>query len=1101
MKKELIRAAWFFQVFLLVSTLSPGQKKETQSKPAAAGNSLDQATFNALRFRSVGPAITSGRVADIAVNPANPAEYYVAAASGGVWKTRNAGITYEPVFDNEGSYSIGCVSIDPSNPNVVWVGSGENNNQRSVAYGDGIYKSEDGGKSWKNMGLKNSEHIGRITIDPRNPDMVYVAAYGPLWNAGGDRGIYKTTDGGKTWTQVLKISDNTGCNDILMDPRNSNVLYAAAHQRRRQVYTYISGGPESAVYKSTDAGATWSKLSNGLPTADMGRIGLAISPVNPDYVYAIIESTEKNGGVFRSTDRGASWEKRGDNVTAGNYYQEIFCDPKDVNKVYYVDFWVMQSNDGGKTFAKIGEKFKHVDNHALWIDPDHTDHLLVGCDGGLYETRDHGANWEFKDNLPVTQFYKVATDNDFPFYNIYGGTQDNNSLGGPSRTISANGITNSDWFITNEGDGFESQIDQEDPNTVYAQSQYGGLVRYNRKTGETVDIRPIEGANDPAMRWNWDSPLLISSHSHTRLYFGSNILFRTDDKGNSWKAISGDLSRQLDRNRLPLMGRVWSMDAVAKNQSTDFYGNLVSIAENFFDENTLYTGTDDGLIHVTHNGGGSWEKMDRIPGVPDRSYVNQIIASRHHRSTIFVAFNHHRYGDFKPYLLKSTDDGKTWVSISGNLPERGSVYCMAEDHKDPNLLFAGTEFGVFFTTDGGQQWTRLKGGLPVVAVRDMEIQRREDDLVLGTFGRGFYILEDYSLLRNLKKSDLDKTALLFPVKDAWMFNHARRWGHPGKAFQGEAFYSTPNPPIAAVFTYYLKEDIKTIKEKRREAEKEKIKKGEDVFYPSWDSIRLEDNQPAPYLLLTVSDEAGNSIRRIKTGVKKGLNRVNWNFRYDSPGPVNFNTPDPSNPYDVPEEGHLVMPGKYNVTLSKFEDGRFTELAGPVSFTAKALNWQTATAVEQEKLLAFARKVSSIRRAAAGASEFRNELSEKLKFLRAAAQNTPSVPAEVTGKLYEIDGILTGINNNLNGDASLARREKETVPSINGRIESLEYSLWNATATPTQTSYQSYQVAAGRLPGVLKALNQAASDLEAIENTLEQKGAPYTPGRLPVWTDQ
>ena len=1101
MKKVLIRPASYFLAFVLASGLSFGQKKETQSKTDAAGNSFDQAAFNALKFRSVGPAITSGRVADIAVNPVNTAEYYVAAASGGVWKTRNAGITYEPLFDNEGSYSIGCVSIDPSNPNVVWVGSGENNNQRSVAYGDGIYKSEDGGKSWKNMGLKNSEHIGRITIDPRNSNIVYVAAYGPLWNAGGDRGIYKTTDGGNTWTQVLKISDHTGCNDILMDPRNSNVLYAAAHQRRRQVYTYISGGPESAIYKSTDAGATWSKLSNGLPAADMGRIGLAVSPVNPDYVYAIIESTEKNGGVFRSTDRGASWEKRGDNVTAGNYYQEIFCDPKDINKVYYVDFWVMQSNDGGKSFAKIGEKFKHVDNHALWIDPDNTDHLLVGCDGGLYETRDHGTNWEFKDNLPVTQFYKVATDNDFPFYNIYGGTQDNNSLGGPSRTISANGITNSDWFITNEGDGFESQIDQEDPNTVYAQSQYGGLVRYNRKTGETVDIRPIEGANDPAMRWNWDSPLLISSHSHTRLYFGSNILFRTDDKGNSWKAISGDLSRQLDRNRLPLMGRVWSMDAVAKNQSTDFYGNLVSIAENFFDENTLYTGTDDGLIHVTHNGGGSWEKTDRIPGAPDRSYVNQIIASRHHRSTIFVAFNHHRYGDFKPYLLKSTDDGKTWVSISGNLPERGSVYCMAEDHKDPNLLFAGTEFGVFFTTNGGQQWTRLKGGLPVVAVRDLEIQRREDDLVLGTFGRGFYILEDYSLLRNLKKSDLDKAAILFPVKDAWMFNQARKWGHPGKAFQGEAFFSTPNPPVAAVFTYYLKEDIKTIKEKRREAEKEKIKKGEDVFYPSWDSIRLEDNQPSPYLLLTVSDEAGNSIRRIKTGVKKGLNRVSWNFRYDSPGPVNFNAPDPSNPYDVPEEGHLVMPGKYNVTLSKFEDGRFTQLAGPVSFTAKALNWQSATAGEQEQLMAFARKVFSIRRAAAGANEFRNELNEKLKFLKVAAQSTPGVPAELTAKIYEIENALVGINNNLNGDASLARREKETVPSINGRIESLEYSLWNATATPTQTSYQSYRVAADRLPGVLKALNQAASDLENIEKTLEQKGAPYTPGRLPVWSDQ
>ncbi len=737
-------------------------------------NLLKSETFNGLKFRSIGPALTSGRVVDLAVNPNNSKEYFVAAAAGGVWKTVNGGITYDPVFESEGSFSIGCVVYDPNNTNVIWVGSGENNNQRSASYGDGVYKSTDGGKSWKNMGLKNSEHTGMIKVDPKNSDIVYVAAYGPLWSKGGDRGIYKTTDGGKSWKKILTVSEYTGFNEIHIDPRYSNILYASAHQRFRQGYSYISGGPESNLYKSNDGGLTWDTLSNGLPAGDKGRIGISISPANPDYVYAIIEASGKNGGVFRSTDRGSSWTKMCDNNTAGNYYGEIFCDPKEVNKVFYVDFWVMVSADGGKTFNKIGEKYKHVDNHALWIDPIDTEHLLTGCDGGVYETYDFGDNWEFKANLPITQFYKVAIDNAMPFYNVYGGTQDNNSLGGPSRTINANGITNADWFFTQEGDGFESQVDPEDPNTVYCQSQYGGLGRFDKKTGELMDIKPIEGANEKAYRWNWDSPLLVSSHKHTRIYFGANKLFKSDDKGNSWTCISEDLSRQLDRNKLPMMGKVWSVDAVAKNQSTDFYGQLVTVAESYFDENTLVVGTDDGLIHVTNDGGKNWTKIDNIPGVPKNTYVNQIIASKHDKNVFYAAFNHHRYGDFKPYIFKSVDGGKTWLPKHGDLPVRGSVYSLEEDHINRNLLFAGTEFGLFFTLDGGNQWIQLKGGLPTTAIRDIAIQKRENDLVVATFGRGFYILDDYSALRNISTEAFQKEALILPVKDALMYNEWRK---------------------------------------------------------------------------------------------------------------------------------------------------------------------------------------------------------------------------------------------------------------------------------------------------------------------------------------
>ena len=1059
-------------------------------------------TFNGLKFRSIGPAVTSGRVVDFAVDPKNSKIYYVAAACGGVWKTSNAGITYEPVFEGEGSYSIGCVEIDPNNSNVVWVGSGENNNQRSVAYGDGVYKSEDGGKSWKNMGLKNSEHIGMIAIDPKNSSIVYVAAYGPLWSPGGDRGIYKTTDGGKTWNQVLKVSENTGFNEIHIDPRNSDLLYATAHQRRRQVFTYINGGPESNIYKSTNGGNTWDTLTNGLPKdVDKGRIGLSISPVNPDYIYAIIEAGDKKGGVYRSTDRGASWEKRCDNSTAGNYYQEIFCDPKDVEKVYYVDFWVMVSTNGGKSFEKIGEKYKHVDNHALWIDPADTRHLLVGCDGGIYETYDLGANWQFKSNLPVTQFYKVATDNALPFYNVYGGTQDNNSLGGPSRTISANGITNADWFITQEGDGFETQVDQENPNIVYPQFQYGGLYRYDKKSGEGVDIKPVEAEGEPALRWNWDSPLLISQHKHTRLYFGANKLFKSDDMGNSWQAISGDLSRQIDRNKLPVMGKVWSMDAISKNSSTDFYGNLVSIAESKFDENHLVVGTDDGLIHVTTDGGKNWTKVDNIPGVPERTYVNQIIGSQHDKNIFYALFNHHRYGDFKPYICKSKDGGKSWSAIESNLPARGSVYTIAEDHVNPDLLFAGTEFGVYFSIDGGLHWTQLKSGLPTIAVRDIEIQKRENDLVLATFGRGFYILDDYTPLRNLKKDDLKKEAWIAPIKDSWLFNESHSWGAPLKGFQGESFFSVPNPKVGAVFTYYLKDDLKTIKEKRKEAEKEKIKAGQPVYYPSNDSIRLEDNYPDPYLVFIVTDDGGNVVRKLKVSGKKGVSRIVWDFRHNSPGEINFNTPDPSNPYDVPEMGYAAMPGNYKVSLNKFEDGKITELVPQQSFKVNSLNAASLPATDKKALDDFCKKVSEIRRAVAATDAYRSELVNKIKFMKQAFVDAPAAMPDAVAQVRSIEKRLADLNTKLNGDASLSRREFETPPSISSRIGNIEGSLWITSAAPTQTFIQSYETASRQFTPVLDEMKKLDTEINKLEDLLEQNKAPYTPGRLPVWKDK
>jgi photosystem II stability/assembly factor-like uncharacterized protein len=1056
-------------------------------------------TYAGLAFRSIGPALTSGRVVDFAVDPRDRARYFVAAGSGGVWKTVNAGTTWEPVFDNEASYSIGCITLDPANPNVVWVGTGENNSQRSVSWGDGVYRSEDGGASWKNLGLKASEHIGKILIDPRDSRIVYVAAQGPLWGPGGDRGLYKTTDGGTTWKAVLSISRHTGVTDVVLDPRNPDILYAAAYQRRRHVWTMIDGGPESAIHRSTDGGTTWTKLSGGLPGDDVGRIGLAIGIHDPDIVYAIIELPNRKGGFYRSTNRGASWDKRSDYANgSAQYYSEIVVDPANDDRIYAMDTMLKVSDDGGKTWRNLGERSKHVDNHAIWIDPRDPDYYLVGCDGGVYESFDRGATWNYKANLPITQFYRVTVDQSSPFYQVYGGTQDNFSLGGPARTVSSSGVTNADWIVTTGGDGFETVVDPEDPNTVYAQSQYGGLVRWDRRTGESVGIKPQEGKGEPALHWNWDSPLIVSPHSHTRLYFAANVVFRSDDRGDTWKAVSPDLTRRIDRNTLPVMDRVWGVDAVAKSASTSLYGNIVALSESRKKEGTLYAGTDDGLIQVTEDGGATWRKIERFSGVPEHTYVSCVATSPHEASTVYAAFDNHKNADFHPYLLKSADAGRTWTSIASNLPGNGPVYVVVEDHLKPGLLFCGTEYGAFFSSDGGGHWVRLKGGLPTIAVRDMAIQERENDLVLATFGRGFYVLEDYSVLRSVRPDLPGKEPALFGVKDAALYVQSRPLGLVGKAFMGEALYTAENPPPSAVFTYYLPEDLKTRKQRRRDEEK---KSAADAArpYPAYEQLRDEDDEEAPAIILTVADDEGNVVRRVTGPLTAGLHRVRWDLRYPTLTPARLTGPDPEDPFTEPDLGPLVMPGRYSVRLARRVDGLTAEIAGPVSFRVVPLMATQVPEADRAALLAFQKKVADLQRAVQGTSRVLDEVAARFPLLRRALDDAPGLPAAWKDSVRAIEVRTNALVRKLRGDRTLASRNEPVPPSIFDRVENIVTDQLLSQSLPTATHRRAYAVAAEEFAPLLEDVRTLVSrDLPAIERALESAHGPWTPGRVPVW---
>jgi photosystem II stability/assembly factor-like uncharacterized protein len=983
--------------------------------------------------------------------------------------------------------------LDPKNPEIIWVGTGENVSGRHVGFGDGIYRSLDAGETWTQMGLIESEHISRILISPEDSRIMYVAAEGSLWKPGGERGVFKSVDGGHNWEQVLEISPDTGVTNLEFSPRNYKVLYAAAYQRRRSVALFLGGGPESGIYKSTDAGENWRRIEKGLPKGDVGKIGLAVSTVDPDHVYATMEATPEEQGCYRSIDGGESWEKRSDYVSGGtgeHYYQEIYASPHKLGLVYQMDVRIHISEDGGKTFAQLGEPHKHSDNHALVFDPDDPKYLLVGSDGGIYETWDHGKSWKFVANLPVTQFYKVAVDNDFPFYNIVGGTQDNSTQLGPSRTLNQHGIRNQDWIITLGGDGHGCQIDPEDPNIVYSEMQIGRPSRLDKVSQERIDIQPQPGPKDAPERWNWDAPILISPHLHTRLYFGSQRLWRSDDRGDSWKPISGDLTRNQNRYELKIAGRVWAVNSVFDHSAMSFYNTTTSISESPLVEGLIYVGTDDGLVQVTENGGKDWRRVDSLPGVPDLFYVNEVKASVHDSQTVFVAADNHKAGDLKPYLLKSTDRGRTWVSISGDLPDKHLVWSVVQDHVRPDLLFVGTEFGIFFTLDGGQRWIKLKGGVPTISFRDLEIQRREEDLVAASFGRGFYIFDDFTVLRDVNEGLLQEEAHLFPVKKALLYVPGSPLGGGEKASQGAAYFNAPNPPFGAVITYYLSTPLQTGREKRREKEKEIRKSGGDIPFPGWEALRKESREVRPQVVLTISNEKGEVIRRILGPTGKGFHRVAWDLRYPSVEPVAL-------PSDLSRSasGPLVLPGRYQVTLSTLVNGLETEIGGSQSFEVVALGRSALQAQNPEEVLKFQRETAELLRRALSAQKIVNNTSSRLQHIRKALIMTPSASSELFERTRTLESELADLKEALGGDSIRGSLSEPVVPGIISRLRQIVNGHWRTTYGPTQTHRKNLEIASRSYSTLSSLLRQLTEEkLARLEKDIEAAGAPYTPGR-------
>jgi len=950
MSKKLVRITLAFCGFLfLVAGPATGQKEKqkAKAKPASADvnptsntepASMDK--FKSLEFREIGPAVMGGRIDDFAAVESNPNIVYVGVASGGVWKTTNNGTTWEPVFDKEHVSTIGDIAIAPSDPSVIWVGSGEPNNRQSSSWGDGIYKSTDAGKTWKNMGLAETHHIGRVVIHPRNPDVVYAAALGHLWGPNPERGVYKTSDGGKTWNQVLKISNDTGVSDIAMDPESPDTLYAAAYTRRRTPFGFNGGSTESAIYKTADGGATWKKLVKGLPYengGETGRIGLDIYRKDPNIVYALVQ--HEKGGIFRSEDKGETWKKMSDTDPRPSYYSQVRVDPNNDLRIWVLGAAMFFSEDGGKTFTTRRVQKIHGDFHALWIDPSNSNHIIAGSDGGINWSYDDGKTWDFLNNIAIGQFYEIGLDNEKP-YHICGGLQDNGSWCGPSATLGRDGISNEDWTLIHGGDGFYAQIDNVEPWIVYTESQDGYLARRNLRSAQERSIKPEAKVGEPHYRFQWNSPVAVSAHDHNTIYYGGNYFFKSTDRGDSWKRLGNDLTSGIDRNKLQIFGKTPDKQTLSRHDGVQEYPTITTISESPVTADVLWAGTDDGNVQVTRDGGKSWKNVaPQVPGVPRGTYVSRVVASRYAEGTAYVTFDGHRTDDYAVYIFASSDYGETWQAIRRGIPDTaGSVHVVREHPRNANLLFAGTEFGLWISWDRGANWAAFKNNFPTVPVDDIELQARENDLVLATHGRSIWIFDDLTPLEKMDATVAASELTFFPPRAANVWHiYTRRWSAGQKAFAAK------NPPAGAVINYYLKSALPpaepkpdSAEKKETTAESQKPKTDEPQAKPAAklsqkpvetpaaettekSSEKKEEKQEPKKegkVKIVVTDKDGKMIRELEAPGSAGVNRTNWDLRYNPPAePTPEQLEAIAAGYGFGPRGPYAEPGEYQIKIT------------------------------------------------------------------------------------------------------------------------------------------------------------------------------------------
>ena len=1067
---------FLFAALLLSYTPAQSQDKEKDKSP------VEQA-LSGFSFRSVGPAFMSGRIADIAIDPNNENVWYVAVGSGGVWKTTNAGTTWKPLADKQPFYSTGAITLDPNNSQTVWLGTGENVGGRHVGIGHGMYLSRDGGKTWKNKGLKKSEHISKIIVHPTDSNTLWVAAQGPLWSSGGERGLYKTTDGGATWRQTMNLDEWTGVTDLLIDPRDPNVLYAASWQRHRNVAAYMGGGPGTAIYKSVDGGESWRKLKTGLPSSNMGKIGLAISPMQPDVIYAAIELDRKKGGVYRSANAGESWEKMSDTVSGGtgpHYYQELVASPHHFDRIYLMNVRVLVSENGGKDFYTMKESNKHSDNHAMVFKADDPNYILVGTDGGIYETFDDTENWKFVNNLPLTQFYKLAVDDAYPFYNIFGGTQDNNTQGGPSQTFNRNGISNADWFVLLGGDGHQPATEPDNPDIVYAQSQQGNLHRVDRTTGEAVYIRPQNGLDEPYERFNWDAPILVSQHDPKRLYFGSQRVWRSENRGDSWNTISSDLTKNEERLALPIMGRQQSWDAAWDVYAMSTYNTITSLAESAQDENILYAGTDDGLLHATKDGGATWNTLtvDKLPDVPATAFINDIKADMFDANVAYVALDNHKFGDYRPMLYKTTNGGKSWKSITKGIPEGTLIWRLVQDHVNPQLLFLGTEYGVYVSLNQGDAWHKFSNGMPTISVRDLAIQKRENDLVAATFGRSFYILDDYSPLRAISEENLAKGDQLFPIEKALQYVQERG----GTSSQGASFYTAKNPTYGAQFTYYIANDTKTMKAKRKASEKKLKKDKKDIPFPGWEALDAEDFEKKPQAILRVTDASGKVLTEISGAYTKGIHRKHWDLRERLASALDIHSSRDSGTGLRSD----VTRGTYYVQLFKKHNGALLQLTPKEAFEVARLRQNVLTNPKAASHNAYKAKLNALYVKSEIMDNKLEKTKKKIVALSKAIGFAQANQDVLHKTVYDLQKQHYNLARKIDGSEAKGEVGEKDTPTLSFRISVASRGFYSNTYGPTAMHMESHDMAvallnelAPQVDALAAATAKAISDSEAL----------------------